>query len=73
MILGSLSKDVFERCTSTGSEVFSLFIVLDAKTFIVKFHFSYKEDLLESLNQTTAQWYKKSTSGWRPSLKNAVA
>ena len=29
----SLSKDVFERRTSTGSEVFSLTICLDAKKF----------------------------------------
>ena len=28
--LGNLSKDVFERRTSTGSEAFSLFICLDA-------------------------------------------
>ena len=28
--LGSLSNRVFERCTSTGSEVFSLYVCLDA-------------------------------------------
>ena len=39
---------------------------------IVKFLFSYKDDLLESLIQTTALWYRKSTFGWRPSLKNAA-
>ena len=34
-ILGSLSKDVFERRTSTGSEAFSLFICLDANKFVL--------------------------------------
>ena len=38
---------------------------------IAKFLFSYKEDLPESFNQTTPQWCKKSTTCWRPSLKNA--
>ena len=36
---------------------FSLFICLDANKFV-----------LQNFNQTTAQWCKKSTSGWRPSL-----
>ena len=30
MIIGSLSKDVFEQRTSTGSEDFSLVVCLDA-------------------------------------------
>ena len=34
-ILGNLSKDVFERRTSTGSEVFSLLICLDANKFVL--------------------------------------
>ena len=34
-VLGSLSKDVFERRASTGSETFSLFICLDAKKFVL--------------------------------------
>ena len=34
-LLGSLSKDVFERRTSTGSEAFSLFICLDTTKFIL--------------------------------------
>ena len=33
--LGNLSKDVFERRTSTGSEVFSLLICLDANKFVL--------------------------------------
>ena len=35
MILGSLSSDVFERRTSTGSEPFSLLIYLDATKFVL--------------------------------------
>ena len=38
--LGSLSKDVFERSTSTGSEAFSLFIYLDANKFVLLSFFS---------------------------------
>ena len=105
--LGSLSEDVFEPCTSTGSvvcytAVFSVVTqrssqalrddtkngcVADYRKWgllafylpgswqicITKFLFSYKYDLPEILNQTTAQWCKNFTSGWRPSLKNAVA
>ena len=37
---GSLSKDVFERRTSTGSEAFSLYICLDANKFIFLNFFS---------------------------------
>ena len=38
--IGSLSKDVFERRTSTGSEAFSLFICLDANKFVLLSFFS---------------------------------
>ena len=34
-VLATLSKDVFERHTSTESEAFSLFICLDAKKFVL--------------------------------------
>ena len=34
-VIGTLSKDVFERRTSTGSEAFSLFICLDTTKFIL--------------------------------------
>ena len=34
-LLGSLSRDAFERRTSTGSELFSLFICLDATKFVL--------------------------------------
>ena len=39
-VLGSLSKDVFERCTSTGSEALSFFICLDANKFVLIIFFS---------------------------------
>ena len=38
--LESLSKDVFERRMSTGSEIFSLTICLDAKKFVLISFFS---------------------------------
>ena len=38
--IGSLSKDVFERRTSTGSEAFSLFICLDTTKFVLLSFFS---------------------------------
>ena len=38
--IASLSKDVFERHTSTGSEAFSLFICLDANKFVLLTFFS---------------------------------
>ena len=37
---GTLSKDVFERRTSTGSEAFSLFICLDANKLVLLSFFS---------------------------------
>ena len=68
-MIGNLSKGVYERHTSTGSEAFPLYVCLDSNKFVsLSFFFSYKDDLPESLNQTTAQWRKKSTSGWRASL-----
>ena len=39
-LLGTLSKDVFERRTSTGSEAFSLFICLDANKLVLLSFFS---------------------------------
>ena len=38
--LGTLSKDVFEARTSTGSEAFSLFICLDANKLVLLSFFS---------------------------------
>ena len=40
LIIGNLSKDVFERRTSTGSEAFSLFICLDTTKFVLLSFFS---------------------------------
>ena len=39
-LLGSLSKDVFERRMSIGSEAFSIFICLDADKFVLPSLFS---------------------------------
>ena len=39
-LLGTLSKDVFERRTSTGSEAFSLSICLDANKLVLLSFFS---------------------------------
>ena len=38
--IGSLSRDVFERPTSTGSELFSLLVCLDANKFVLLSLFS---------------------------------
>ena len=38
--IGTLSKDVFERRTSAGSEAFSLFICLDANKLVLLSFFS---------------------------------
>ena len=39
-LIGTLSKDVFEPRTSTGSEAFSLFIYLDANKLVLLSFFS---------------------------------
>ena len=49
LILGSLSKDVFERCTSTGSEALSLFIRLDANKFVLLSFFSLIKRIFPSV------------------------
>ena len=54
--LGRLSKDVFERRTSTGSEAFSLIIRLDANKFVLASVFILVETILPKLwAKTTAQ------------------
>ena len=40
MVTGSLSRDVFKRRTSTGSELFSLLVCLDANKFVLLSFFS---------------------------------
>ena len=44
-LLGSLSSDVFERRTSTGSEPFSLLISLGATVFVLLSVLTYRDDL----------------------------
>ena len=67
---GSLSKSVFERRTSTGSEAFSFTNCLDATTFVLFSVFSLRDDSLEDLGETTAQEHETSTSGWRSSQQH---
>ena len=45
LTIGSLSGDVFERRTSTGSEPFSLLICLDATKFVFLSVFTLKETI----------------------------
>ena len=40
---------------------------------IAKYLYTYRDDLLKNLFKITAEEFKKSTSGWRASLKNVVA
>ena len=46
---------------------------LDAKDVLVWFLYTCRDNLTENLGKTTAQECKKTTSGWRASLKNAFA
>ena len=68
--MATLSNNVFERCTSTGSEAFSLLTCLKNATNIALLRaFTLIEtDLPENLGKPTAQECKKSTSGRRVSL-----
>ena len=52
-LLGSLSKDVFERRTSTGSEAFSLFICLDANKFVLLSFFSLLKTIYPRVSTKT--------------------
>ena len=45
----SLSKDVFERCTSTGSDAFSLLICLDASKIVLLTVFTFMETVCPKL------------------------
>ena len=51
--LGSLSKDVFERHTSTRSEAFSLFICLDANKFVLLSFFSLLKTIYPRVSTKT--------------------
>ena len=73
--LRSISKGVLERRTSWRSETFSpdYLLFLDATKFIMML--TQKDDLvdlLENLVKIKAQVCKKSTSGWRTSLKKSL-
>ena len=58
------------RRTSTGSESFSLSTRLDDIKFVLLCFVTMKETIwLKIFGETTAQECKKSTSGWRASLK----
>ena len=50
MVLGTLSKDVFERRTSTGSEAFSLFICLHANKLVLLSFFSLLKTIYPSIS-----------------------
>ena len=73
LIVRLLSKDVFGRHTSTGSESFSLLICLDANKFVFLRIFSLTESIcLNIWSKSRPKIGKKSTSGWRASLKKIV-
>ena len=61
---GSLSSNVFQRRTSTGSEPFSLLICLYATKFVLPSLFSAKETIYSRIvSKITVEECKKSTSG----------
>ena len=69
-----LISDVFERHTSTGSDLFSLLISLDATKFVLLSVLTLKETICPRIcKKHTTEECKTSTSGWRASLKNVVA
>ena len=51
-ILRNLSKDVFERRTSTGNEAFSLFICLDSNKFVLLSFFSLIKTIYPRVSTT---------------------
>ena len=73
--LWSLSKDVFEQHTSTGSKALSLLIRLDAYNKFVLLSFFILIDTIcpKMWAQPLPMNGKKFTSGWCTSLKNAFA
>ena len=60
LIIGTLSKDVFERRTSTGSEAFSLFICLDANKFVLLSFFSLIKTIYLRVSTEPLPNYEKS-------------
>ena len=55
-------KGVFERRTSTGSEVFSFFICHDTTKLFLPILYSYRDDLTENLDKTTSDCSRQSLS-----------
>ena len=51
-LIGTLSKDVFERRTSTGSEAFSLFICRDANKLVLLSFFSLLKTIYPRVSTT---------------------
>ena len=65
VMLGSLSKSVFEQCTLTESEVISILKHLDATKFVFLRVFTIIDtDLLKNWGKITIQNWKKTTSSW---------
>ena len=65
-----LSKGIFERCTSNGSESFSAFNMPWRYQICIP---KYRDDLPANLVKITPQNCKNSTSGWCASIKNVFA
>ena len=59
-LLGSLSSDVFERHTSTGSEPFSLLVSLDATIFVLPCVFILIETICPKI--CSKSWLKSANS-----------
>ena len=71
--IASLSSEVFERRTTTGSEPFCLLINLDTNKFLLSSVLTLiREDLPKNLFKIAAQDCKKCPSGSRASLKNVA-
>ena len=72
--VGSLSNGVLERRTSTGSEVFFILKHLDAPKFVFLSVLTIIETSCpKKWAKPLSKNEKKTTSGWRASLKNVFA
>ena len=60
-LLGSLGKGVFERRTSTGSEILFILKWLDSTKFVFNFESLsyYRDDLSKILGKNTAQEFSR--------------
>ena len=65
-VIGSLSKDVFEQCTSTGSEAFSLYTCLDANKFVLLSFFSLIKMIYPRVSNQTLTAQSVADPGERP-------